>query len=143
MRSACFAVVAASILVASIAASHGQQFGEMKNFGDDGRLFSSGSIDYYLLSIQSYMSEDSTGYRGSVRAVKKYPGGGYEIKLKDYSARCVAPFDHMVQIVWSEPGKDDSVPVAIKNPAKPPTPDTKESYNLYWAACRGQFQRFK
>jgi hypothetical protein len=143
MRSACFAILAASIFVASTGASHGQQLGEIKNFGDDGRLFSSGNIDYYLLSIQSYMSEDSTGYLGSVRAVKKYPGGGYEIKLKDYSARCVAPFDHLVQIAWFEPGIQNSISVPIKNPDKRPKPDNIESYNLYWAVCRQQFRRFK
>ena len=143
MRSICFAILAASIFVASVGTSNGQQLGEIKNFGDDGRLFSSGGIDYYLLSVQSYMSEDSTGYLGSVRAVKKYPGGGYEIKLKDYSARCIAPFDRGVQVTWSEPGKENSVSVPIDNPDRRPAPETKESYNLYWAACRQQFRRFK
>jgi len=143
MRSACLAILAASIFVVSTETSIGQQLGDIKNFGDDGRLFSSGSIDYYLLSTQSYMSEDSTGFLGSARAVKKYPGGGYEIILKDYSARCVAPFDHLLQITWSEPGKDNSVSVPIKNPDKRPAPDTIESYNLYWAVCRQQFRRFK
>jgi hypothetical protein len=142
MRSACFAIMVVSIFVACADVSQAQQLGEVKAFGDNGRLFSPGSIDYYLLSIQSYMTEDSTGYLGSVRAVKKYPGGGYEIKIKDYSARCVAPFDHIVQITWSEPGTENSVSVPI-NPDKRPAADTKESYNLYWAACRGQFQKYK
>jgi hypothetical protein len=143
MRSTCFAILATSIFVAFIGSSNGQQLGEIKSFGDDGRLFSSGSTDYYLLSTRSYMTEDSSGYQGSVRIVKKYPGGGYEMKLKDYFARCTAPFDHAVQITWSEPGNENSVSVPINNPDKRPTADTKESYNLYWAVCRQQFIRFK
>jgi hypothetical protein len=97
-----------------------------------------------MLSRQSYATEDSSGHQGQVRAVKKYPGGGYEIIVKDYIARCYAPFDHMVEIIWSNPGQEDSAhSVAIKNSSKLPEQATKESYNLYWAACHGQFQKFK
>ncbi len=123
--------------------TRGQQYGATKLFGDDGRLFSSGRSDYYVLSIQPYMSEDSVGYQGKVRIVKKYEGGGYEVKYKDFIARCKAPFDHMIQIMWSESGKEDySDTVPIKYPNKPPPPEARDSYNLYWAACESRFQKF-
>ena len=137
----CLAII---VFYQSLAAA--QELGPIKTYGDDGRLFSSGNDDYYLLSIRSYVSEDSSGYQGKVRIVKKYPGGGYELKFRDFIARCNAPFDHEVQIMWSETGKDDyaSIPsVPIKSPNKLPSPDAKESYNLYWAACFEKFQRFR
>jgi hypothetical protein len=121
-----------------------QEMGAPQTYGTDGRLFSAGTIDYFLLSRRSYLTEDSSGYEGQVRAVRKYPGGGYEIKLKDFTARCIAPFDNIVQIAWSDPAQQGSKHVVpVKNPAKFPRQDAKESYNLYWAACRNVFQKFK
>jgi hypothetical protein len=121
-----------------------QERGPLQDYGTDGRLFSSGTIDYFLLSRRSYLSEDSGGYDGQVRAVIKHPGGAYEIKLKDYFARCNAPFDHMVYIAWSDPGQQESThSVSIKTPTRFPGEAAKESYNLYWAACHNVFQKFK
>jgi hypothetical protein len=121
-----------------------QERGPLESYGTDGRLFSPGMIDYFLLTRQPYATEDSSGYEGDVRAVKKFVNGGYEIILKHYGARCNAPFDNMVQIIWSDPGDDNNyIYVDIKNPTKFPGEDKKESYNLYWAACYGQFQKFK
>jgi hypothetical protein len=33
--------------------------------------------------------------------------------------------------------------VDIKNPGKFPGQSVKESYNLFWAACHGQYRKFK
>jgi hypothetical protein len=123
-----------------------QEMGRLQTFGSDGRLFSAGPNDYFLLSRQSYVSEDSSGYEGQIRQVKKYPGGGYEIKLREYIARCVAPFDNMMYVVWYEAGQREqgaSHSVDIKNPGRFPGLATKDSYNLYWAACHGEFRKFK
>lgn len=121
-----------------------QELGASQTYGSDGRQFSAGTIDYFLLSRRSYRSEDSSGYSGEVRAVRKYPGGGYEIKLKDFSARCFAPFDNMTQVIWSDPGQQGTEHiVSIRRSAKSPGQDNRESYNLYWAACQGVFQKFK
>lgn len=132
--------VAATLVIGSTL--NAEELGPIKTYGDYGRLFSSGKDDYYLLSIRSYVTEDSSGYQGRVRIVKKFPGGGYELKFKDFVARCNAPFDHEVQIMWSEAGKNDYVSIPIKSPNKLPSPDIKESYNLYWAACFEKFRRF-
>jgi hypothetical protein len=137
-----FALVTAFVFYGGTARA--QETGPLEKFGTDGRLFSSGQDDYFLLSKQSYVSEDSAGYSGQVRIVKKYEGGGYEIKLKNFSARCRAPFDNIVAIYWSEPGNEDAPdPVEIKNPNRFPGAAVKDSYNLYWAACYGQFRKFK
>jgi hypothetical protein len=123
-----------------------QELGPIERFGADGRLFSSGGDDYFLLSRQRYVSEDSSGYEGQVRIVKKYPNGGYEIHMRDYIARCVAPFDKQVYVVWAAAGEMDSKPgepISITNPESLPNAANKESYNLYWAACHNQFRKFK
>jgi hypothetical protein len=138
-------LITSGIFIAFLdAAGLAQELGPLQTFGSDGRLFSAGTIDYFMLSRQSYATEDSSGHQGQVRAVKKFSGGGYEIILKDYIARCNAPFDNMVEIIWSDPGQQGSErSVAIKNPSKFPGQATKESFNLYWAACQGQFLKFK
>jgi hypothetical protein len=124
--------------------SQSQEMGPAQTYGQDGRLFSSGTIDYFLISRQRYVSEDSSGYEGDVRAVKNYPGGGYEIILKHYIARCVAPFDNNVQVIWSNPGDEsNSNSVKIVRPDKFSGQENRESYNLYWAACHEQFRKFK
>jgi hypothetical protein len=134
-----------SLLVALISSmAVAQERGIPQTYEPDGRLFSSGTIDYFLLSRRSYATEDSSGYDGDVRAVRKYPGGGYQIILKHYIARCVAPFDHLVQVIWSNLGdENNSNSIDIINPTKFPGQERKESYNLYWAACHEQFRRFK
>jgi hypothetical protein len=117
--------------------------GETKTYGDDGRLFCSGNDDYYLLSRQPESDEDATSYVGQVRVVHHFEGGGYEILMKDYSARCAAA-DKTFFVTWFKAG-DESNPytVRINNPHQRPASNKKESYNLYWAACYEQFRKFK
>jgi hypothetical protein len=134
----------ATALVALSGAAWSQEMGPIQTFGNKGRLYSSGSDDYFLMSRQSYATEDSSGYEGQLRLVKKYEGGGYEEKLMDYIARCNAPFDHNTYVVVREAGSEeygDSVNIAT--PEKFPGQTKKPAYNLYWAACHGQFSKFK
>jgi hypothetical protein len=122
-----------------------QDRGALETFGTDGRLFSAGKEDYYLLSRQSYVSEDSSGYEGQVRVVMHYQADAYEIRLKDYLARCRS-YDGMMDVVWFKPEEREQgtgYTVAIQKPDKRPGADKKESYNLYWAACNGKFLKFK
>jgi hypothetical protein len=132
-----------AILSLALAAAAFQASAQEQTFESDGRLFSAGTIDYFLLSREPYASEDSSGYQGDVRAVRKYDGGGYQIFLKHYVARCAAPFDNNIQIVWSQLGTDDQLSVPIRAPNKLPPSDVKESYNLYWAACFEKYQKFR
>jgi hypothetical protein len=113
-----------------------------ETFGDKGRLYNTGSDEYYLLSRRRYATEDSFGYEGRLRLVRKYEGGGYEEKLMDYTARCNA-YDKLIYVVVGEAGSEEHGNVDIKNPEKFPGEAKKAAYNLYWAACHGQFRRFK
>jgi hypothetical protein len=95
-RAGVFSIIVSVLHFADPA--HSQELGQVESFGSDGRQFSSAQIDYFLLTRQRYVSEDSSGYQGDVRAVKKFPGGGYEVILKRYIARCSAPVDNQVYV---------------------------------------------
>jgi hypothetical protein len=100
---------------------HAQEMGKLETFGADGKLYSSGADEYYLLSRQSYATEDSTGFSGQVRIKENYPGGGYEILFRDYTARCFAPFDKLVEVIVREAGKEefnDNDTVEITSPER-------------------------
>jgi hypothetical protein len=123
-----------------------QEMGALEAFGADGKLYSSGNGDCYLLSRQSYGTEDSSGFSGQIRITKTYPGGGYEVQTMDYTARCNAPFDGIVEVTVREPGKAETEMgemVEIKSPERFPGASKKDAYNLYWAACHNQFRKFK
>jgi len=123
-----------------------QEMGKLETFGADGKLYSSDPDEYYLLSRQSYGTEDSSGFSGRIRIKKNYAGGGYEILLRDYTARCFAPFDKLVEVTVREVGKDEfnnNDMVEITSPERFPGAAKKHAYNLYWAACHNRFQRFK
>ena len=133
-----------TVFCAGIVSASAQEVGNLESFGQDGRLYSTSGDEYYLLSRQSYTSEDSRGYQGQVRIVKKYPGGGYEIKMKDYVARCFAPFDNMTMVMMREVGQEEySETIDIKSSEKTPSASKKDAYNLFWAACQSQFRKFK
>jgi len=113
-----------------------------EQYGTDGRLFSSGLDEYFLLSKSADQRENWNGYTGQVRVVHHYDSGGFEILMKDYTARCLTA-DNLPLVAWSNAG-DTTTPIEIhiRRVAKPRS-DQKESYNLYWAACHDQFRKFK
>jgi hypothetical protein len=114
-----------------------------RDYGTDGRLFSAGKDDYYLLTRAQHSSEEGGSYFGQVRVIHHFEGGGYQILMKDYSARC-EPLEYAYLVTWVKAG-DDTAPilVRIEHPDKTPKAGDKESYNLYWAACYEQFRKFK
>ena len=59
--------------------THSQELGSIETFGTNGRLYSLDKNEHYLLTRQSYGTEDLTGYQGQIRLVINYEGGGYEI----------------------------------------------------------------
>jgi hypothetical protein len=119
-----------------------QEIGGVETFGGKGRLYSTGSNDHYLISRQSYATEDSSGYEGRLRIVKKYGGGAYEEILMDYTARCNA-YDKMIYVSIRKAGIEDGESIDIKGQNKFPGQEKKAAYNLYWAACHGQYRKFR
>jgi hypothetical protein len=119
------------------------QDGEAQSYGDDGRLFSSGDDDYFLLSRMTKNEGEIPGYAGQVRVVHHFSGKGYEILVKDYSVTC-APEGTPSTVNWFKAG-DHTAPinVSIKKPSEAPKQNVKESYNLYWAVCFEKFKKFQ
>jgi hypothetical protein len=129
--------------LASEPESEAQQGTDAQQYGENGRLFSSGADEYFLLSKMLEQHEDAVGYTGQVRVVHNYRGGGYEMIMKDYTARCEAA-DSTFSVTWSNTG-DQGVPLVVRigRPDRKPKSSQRESYNLYWAVCRDKFVRFK
>jgi hypothetical protein len=130
------------VLVFEISEQTGEASSAPEEYGSDGRLFSSGSDEYFLLSKTPDQREDASGYRGQTRVVHHFRTGGFEVLMKDYTAWCVTT-DNKPSVVWSNAGDTNAaVAVPIGNTLAPRS-NQKESYNLYWAACRGKFRRFR
>jgi hypothetical protein len=125
------------------AGSIAQEVGAVKTFGDDGRLFSSGKDDYYLLSSKVEDAKDYgwTDYSGQVRIVRHYPGGGYEIIFEDYSTRC-GDAGNSSFVAWLKSENAKPAMVDVNPLSGRPKDSEKYSYNLYWAVCSGKFQKF-
>lgn len=140
----CYALAAVSVVavLGSAQSVLSQERGPLQSFGPEGRLYSSGQDQHFLLSRQSYGAEDSTGYEGQVRIVVKYPTGGYEIKIRNYIVDCTGEAN---SVAFRDSGQSDTeYPDAHPvTPGKSPTPRQKDAYNLYWATCHGQFRKFK
>jgi hypothetical protein len=117
--------------------------GQIQTYGEDGRLFSSGNDEYFILSRMAKSDDEAPGYIGQVRVVHHFPGSGYEILMKDYAVTCTTE-ENPATVNWFKAG-DHSAPVnvPIEQTNNAPKPEIKESYNLYWAACHERFQRFK
>jgi hypothetical protein len=116
--------------------------GQVQTYGEDGRLFSSGNDEYFLISRMA-KSDDVPGFLGQVRIVHHFPSSGYEILLKDYVVTCTAEGNPSA-VDWFKTGDHGAAAnVAVTQTNFAPKPDVKESYNLYWAACLDKFLRFK
>lgn len=119
--------------------AHSQEMGAIQRFGPNGLLY---STDRYLLSRQSYGTEDSTGYEGQFLIVKRHSGGGYETETFDYIARCRA-VDGNSMIMTFRPGNNQEPLASVAvNPQKRPGPGLTNAFNLFWAACYGRLHRF-
>jgi hypothetical protein len=138
------ATVGVLFLITFAAPPSAQELGPIQTFGSNGRLYSLDNNEHYLLSRRSYGTEDSVGYQGQIRLVIKYVGGGYEIQTREYIARCRAVDGHS-QVTTYEQGREDETrsSAAIVNFTRVPSPDMKNAYNLFWAACFDQFRKFK
>jgi hypothetical protein len=131
---------AGALLGVDVPEATAQEMGRIETFGENGRMY---APDRYLISRQSYGSEDSTGYEGKFRVVKRYDGGGYEVETFDYIARCRS-VDAENSITTFPQGDHQKIlaSVSIDRQKRPPA-SLRNAFNLFWAVCDGQFQKFK
>jgi hypothetical protein len=143
IRSKILASIFFLTLIFAAPITHAQELGPLHDYGEDGRLYSRDQDEHYLLSRQSYGTEDSTGYEGQIRIKKNYPGGGYEVQTFRYLARCGAvDGETMIKTLALDDPDKELASVRI-DPKKRPGPGLKNAYNLFWAACHEQFRKFK
>ena len=73
-----------------------QEIGQLELYGGKGKLyyvFRSGdtTIERYLLSRQSFGTEDGSGYQGDINIVYTYYDGAFEMRLISYVVHCLHP----------------------------------------------------
>jgi hypothetical protein len=134
----CFFVLLAMVLIEQESAGS-QEIGLPENLSS-GRPFSS---DRYLLSRQSYGTENSRGYEGQFRIIKRYAGGGYQMDTFDYIARCQAVDGQSMITSFRNGNHDEPLGKARVDPRRRPSTSLLNAYNLFWAACYGQFRKFR
>lgn len=100
-----------------------------------GRLYSRDRGEYYLISCQTYTSNDSKGYTGKLRIVKNYSDDGYEVKTIYYTARCYTQFDDVTYVSITESEATSGSLTDVRRANKKPGRTDKHAHPLYWAAC--------
>ena len=144
MRALAFALAALTGVTAGAMAQTASdepnvQRGRVETFGPKGRLFSAGPTGrFFLLSRQSFTAEHGAGYTGDFRIVTDgtMPAEwrlGYEIICNSVRAGY-----RSVQVIDRDKATQDTSPAS-----GPRTGAAKEVQNLYWAACRSRFLRFR
>ena len=108
--------------------------------GASGRLFSDGPAGrFFLLSRQSFAAEHAGGFSGAFRIEEA--GTKAERRLT-YEAICASerPGYRNVTVIGPDKSTRDVHPMSE---TQKPAPAYRDMHNLYWAACRKQFRRFR
>jgi hypothetical protein len=115
----------------------------VERFGKSGKLYSlakenTATEKYFLLARRGISSEDGLYSDGTIRTVKEVPGA-YAISESEFSATCSS--DNPISVsIGSDPQKKQT---AVNPSLKSPPRGQKHSYNLWWAACKNQFKKFR
>jgi hypothetical protein len=118
------------------------ELGKIESFGPQGRVFATDrSGKLFLLSRQSYAAEHGAGFTGEFRVVE-----GTEQRLYRYETVCASERKGYRLVRATAPGAKEPDPAysaSIDERLKAPKPAEQAAYNLYFAACRKLFRRFK
>ena len=119
--------------------------GADQGFGPDGRLYyvaHSGTdvISYFLLDRHPTRGEDGFSYDGRIRIKTEVVGGGYAETATEYVSAC-SVIDQNPS-VWFGSG-DHQTEVNIDPNLLVPPRNALSAYNLWWAACKNEFQKFE
>jgi hypothetical protein len=117
---------------------------QSERFGKSGKLYSvaasSGETEkFYLLTKRTLPSEDGVYYDGTILRVEEVPGGGYANSENAFSVTCSSDNPIMVSIGFEPQKKETAINPSLKSPPQ----ESRHPYNLWWAACRNQFQKFR
>jgi len=149
------AVAAALFLIAGsipqatllgMALAEAQGPGQDEYFGRDGKLFSverSGSdrIKRYLLNRRPISGEDGFYYDGKIRTRTDIDGGGYTIDETAFFLECSSAAEEVSVRFGSEIDRGSGT--RIQKGRQKPGRSELNAYNLWWAACKDEFRKFK
>ena len=70
-----------------------QEIGQLESYGGKGKLYyvfrnDDTTVERYLLSRQSFGTEDGSGYQGDINVVYTYYDGAFETRLISYVVHC-------------------------------------------------------
>jgi hypothetical protein len=139
------ALVAFALLPGSVAAQNDEpnvELGKVESFGPRGRVFATeGTRELVLMTRQSYVAEHGAGFAGAFRVIE----GGTQ-RVYRYETVCASERKGYRLVRATQEGakeQDEAYSASIDEAIKAPKPAEKAVYNLYFAACRKQFMRFK
>lgn len=140
----------ASILIALPCTVQGEEgiFGKEEFFGQNGKLYAversgSDTLRYYLLRRRLVSGEDGSYYDGRIRIVTDIEGGGYTIEETSFFSHChiMDQPDNVIVTLTADNGTSNEFKIV---PSRKKVPlASRSNYNLWWATCKDQFQKFK
>lgn len=121
--------------------------GQNEYFSDDGKLYSfehsetqeTDVIKYYLLYRRAIKGEERFYYDGKIRIVTEILGGGFTNEEVEFLSICATDGDPSVSIGQPDNQKEVTINTNMTSPAQ----SARSPYNLWWATCKNQFQKFK
>ncbi len=116
--------------------------GKVEAFGATGRLFDTdGRSRFFLLSRQPFAAEHGAGFSGEFRIVTQ--GATPAQQTSDYEVICDSTRTGYHPLRVKGPGGTRDSYVLPDVSHRPATGGARAMYNLYWAACRKQFGKFR
>jgi hypothetical protein len=130
-----------------VSAQEQEGHGQNEYFGDDGKLYSvensetevTDVIKYYLLYRRPINGEEGLYYDGKIRIVTEILGGGFTNEEVEFLSICSIDGDLSVSIGQHDNQKEVTINLKLTSPAQ----SEHSAYNLWWATCKNQFQKFK
>lgn len=118
------------------------ELGKVETFGPRGRLFATeGARKLVLMSRQSYGAEHATGFAGTFRVIEGSTQRDYRYETVCASER--KGYRLVRATLEGAKEQDEAYSANVNERLKAPKQAEKAAYNLYFAACRRQFGRFK
>ncbi len=141
------AVYEFTLVVVPVSAQAQEGPGQNEYFGENGKLYAvensetedTDVIKYYLLNRRPINGEEGLYYDGKIRIVTEVSGGGYTNEEVEFLSICSTDGDPSVSIGQPSNQKEVTITANLTSPAQ----SARSAYNLWWATCKNQFQKFK
>lgn len=117
------------------------------DFGATGKLYSvvraNGETErQFLLRKRSLVGDHGFYIEGSIRQVLEIPGGGYSNNQEQFHVVCSHESERL-SVQFGADGDQNKRAIVIAANKPPNRQSQRHAYNLWWAACKNQFQKYK